>query len=137
MVLVLVGQFVKNIGGLPISYIFTALLADVLDHIEWKAGFRCDGLSMSIYTIINTLCVGLASGIFNIGLSRTDYVPPSLVNGVTVAATQSAATQNMIAFMFVGLEIITSLIMIVMFIFENVEKHIKTEQAEIAARKLK
>ncbi|MGN0444848.1 MAG: MFS transporter, partial [Acutalibacteraceae bacterium] len=33
MVIVLVGQFIKNIGGLPCAYVFMALFADVLDHI--------------------------------------------------------------------------------------------------------
>ena len=36
MVIVLIGQFIKNIGGLPCSYVFMALFADVLDHVEWK-----------------------------------------------------------------------------------------------------
>ncbi len=45
MVVVLVGQFIKNIGGLPCAYVFMALFADVLDHSEWRSGFRrgtCD-----------------------------------------------------------------------------------------------
>lgn len=34
MAVVLVGQFIKNIGGLPCAYVFAALMADVLDHME-------------------------------------------------------------------------------------------------------
>lgn len=34
--IVLVGQFIKNIGGLPCAYVFMALFADGLDHLEWK-----------------------------------------------------------------------------------------------------
>lgn len=49
MVMVLVGQFIKNTGGLPCAYVFMALFADVLDHMEWKTGFRSDGLAMSVY----------------------------------------------------------------------------------------
>lgn len=52
MVMVLVGQFIKNIGGLPCAYVFMALFADVLDHMEWKTGFRSDGIAMSVYNII-------------------------------------------------------------------------------------
>ena len=33
MTIMLAGQFVKNIGGLPCSYVFMALFADVLDHV--------------------------------------------------------------------------------------------------------
>lgn len=36
MTIMLVGQFIKNIGGLPCAYVFSALFADVLDHVEWK-----------------------------------------------------------------------------------------------------
>lgn len=52
MVIMLVGQFIKNIGGLPCSYVFMALFADVLDHVEWRSGIRCDGIAMSVYNII-------------------------------------------------------------------------------------
>ncbi len=34
MVIVIIGQFIKNIGGLPCSYVFMALFADILDHME-------------------------------------------------------------------------------------------------------
>ena len=40
MVIVLVGQFIKNIGGLPCAYVFMALFADALDGIEWKRQFH-------------------------------------------------------------------------------------------------
>lgn len=135
MVVVLIGQFIKNIGGLPCSYVFMALFADVLDHIEWKCGFRCDGLSTSVLTIITTVSVGICSGIFNLLLAKTGYIAPELVNGVTVAATQNAATQNMITFFFLGLEIISSIILIAALWFLKVEKVIDREQAEIMARR--
>ena len=137
MVVVLIGQFIKNIGGLPCSYVFMALFADVLDHLEWKCGFRCDGLSTSVLTIITTVSVGVCSGIFNLLLAKTGYIAPELVNGVTVAATQNAATQNMITFFFLGLEIIGSVILIIALWFLKVEKVIDKEQAEIKARRAK
>ena len=135
MVVVLVGQFIKNIGGLPCSYVFMALFADVLDHLEWKNNFRCDGIAMSIYNIIAVTSVGIVTGLFNMLLSKSGYVAPSLVNGETVAAVQSVATKNAITFSFVGLETITAVILIVILAFINVEKHIDKEQAEIKARK--
>ena len=137
MVVVLIGQFIKNIGGLPCSYVFMALFADVLDHLEWKHNFRCDGIAMSIYNIIAVTSVGIVTGLFNMLLSKSGYVAPSLVNGETVAAVQSVATKNAITFSFVGLETITAIILIVILAFINVEKHIDKEQAEIKARKEK
>lgn len=137
MVVVIIGQFIKNVGGLPCSYVFMALFADVLDHLEWKNNFRCDGIAMSIYNIIAVTSVGVVTGLFNLLLSKSGYVAPSLINGETVAAVQSAATKNAITFSFVGLETVTAVILIVILAFVNVEKHIDKEQEEIKARKNK
>lgn len=136
MVTVLVGQFIKNLGGLPGSYVFLALFADVLDHIEWKNYFRCDGLSTSVNSVIATICAGVASGIFNMGLAAGGYVAPEYIEAAreTVASVQTAATQNVITFFFLGLEIITSVILFVLLFFLRVEKSIDREQAEIKAR---
>ena len=135
MVIVLVGQFIKNIGGLPCSYVFMALFADVLDHMEYKHSFRVDGIAMSIYNIIAVSSVGICTGIFNLMLSKSGYVAPSLVNGLTVAAEQTQAVKDTITFAFVGLETITGIILAVLLIFLSVEKNIHKEQAEIKARK--
>ena len=135
MVLILVGQFIKNIGGLPCAYVFMALFADVLDHMEWKTGFRSDGLAMSVYNIIAVAMVGICTGIFNGMLASAGYVAPEVVNGVTVATAQTEAVKNVITFGFVGLEVITGVILAVLLIFLNVEKNIGKKQAEIKARR--
>lgn len=137
MVIMLVGQFIKNIGGLPCFYVFMALFADVLDHVEWRSGIRCDGIAMSVYNIIAVAMVGICTGIFNGMLSQSGYVAPSVVGGVTVAAEQSAAVKSAITFGFVGLEVITGIILAVLLVFLNVEKNIDKEQAEIKARREK
>ena len=137
MVIMLTGQFIKNIGGLPCSYVFMALFADVLDHVEWKSGFRCDGVAMSVYNIIAVAMVGICTGIFNGLLAKSGYIAPEIVDGVTVAAEQTAAVKGAITFGFVGLETITGIILAVLLIFLNVEKNIGKEQAEIKARREK
>lgn len=131
MTVVLIGQFIKNMGGLPCAYVLMALFADVLDHIEWRFHFRCDGLSASLLTIITTVAAGIANGVFNMMLARCGYVAPEFVNGQTVAAVQNAATQNWFTFGFVGLEIITAILMIICLVFINIEKTIDKEQEEI------
>ena len=65
LVMVLIGQFIKNIGGLPCAYVFMALFADCLDHLEWKSDIRLDGAAMSIYNIIAVAMVGIMTGVFN------------------------------------------------------------------------
>lgn len=134
MPVVLVGQFIKNIGGLPCAYVFAALMADVLDHMEWKCGFRVDGFSASVNTIIITVCMGISSGLFNLLLSSTGYAAPRLADGKTIAFVQGAATQNAIVGCFLGVEIVTGILMILLLAFLTVEKVIHKEQAEILAR---
>lgn len=134
MVIVLIGQFIKNIGGLPGAYVFMALLADTYDHMEWKNRFRVDGAAMSIYSIITVATTGICSGVFNFLLAKAGYVAPIFENGVIVSATQNAAVQNTITFCFVGLEIITSIIIIVILSFVGVEKGLEEKQAEIKKR---
>lgn len=131
MAVVLVGQFIKNIGGLPCAYVFMALFADGLDHLEWKSGTRSDGVAMSIYNILAVATVGVATSLFNALIAKAGYVAPKLVDGVTVAAQQSQAVKNMITFSFVGLETITGIILAVLLIFLSVEKTLSREQAKI------
>jgi len=135
LVMVLIGQFIKNTGGLPCAYVFMALFADTLDHIEWKAGFRCDGISMSIYNTIAVAMVGICTGIFNGMLYSSGYLAPFYNSAGELIAVQSQAVQNTITFSFLGLEVITSVVMIALLAFLNVEKDIKWKQEQIRARR--
>lgn len=135
MISVLTGQFIKNIGGLPCSYVFMALFADVLDHVEWKTGMRCDGAAISINNIIAVAFVGICTGIFNLMLGKCGYIAPSMVDGQTAAAVQNAATKNFITFSFVGIEVFTGMILVVLLLFLTVEKGIEKKQKEILERK--
>ncbi len=137
MVIVLVGQFIKNIGGLPCAYVMSALFADVLDHVEWRYRFRCDGFSASIQTIIITCTTGVVSGLFNFLLARTGYIEPAFdaATKVTTGFAQSAATQNVITFCFVGVEIITSVLIFLLLWKFEAEKNVEKEQKEIEERR--
>ena len=134
LTVMLIGQFIKNIGGLPCAYVFMALFADVLDHLEWKTGFRSDGTAMSIYNIIAVTMVGVCQGVFNGMLSHAGYIAPEIINGQTVAAMQPGMVQNVITFGFVGLEAVTGIIMAILLVFLNVEKGLGKKQQEIKER---
>ncbi len=163
MVIVLIGQFIKNMGGLPGSYVFMALFADCLDHMEWKSDLRMDGTAMSIYNIIAVAMVGIMTGVFNGLLHGAGYLAPITAGSVseaasviaangwtaqaaleslkpaadgvlTVAMQQSANVNWVISFAFVGLEVFTSIVAFVLLFFLTVEKHLPKEQAEIRAR---
>lgn len=135
MTIILIGQFIKNLGGLPSAYIFMALFADTLDDAEWQFGFRVDGFAMSIYNAIAVAMVGVCTGIFNGMLAMAGYVKPFYDASGTLIAVQSQAVQSTITFAFVGLETITGLILVVILFFLNVEKGLDVKQAEIQQRR--
>lgn len=62
---VAIGVALKSFGSSPACYMILALISDVLDHIEAKRGYRCDGLTMSIYSSIMAAATPIATGIFN------------------------------------------------------------------------
>ena len=162
LVIVLVGQFIKNIGGLPCAYVFMALFADCLDHLEWKTDKRVDGNAMSIYNIIAVAMVGIMTGVFNWLLSISGYIAPEKFSSIadasaylsetglspqvaldslkasegvfTVAFEQPEAVGRMITLAFVGVEVFTGILLALILKFVNVEKTIAKEQAEIKER---
>ena len=163
LVMVLIGQFIKNIGSLPSAYVFMALFADCLDHVEWKKNIRLDGTAMSIYNIIAVAMVGVMTGVFNWMLASSGYIAPFTAsstseaattlasNGwasqvaldtlkpaadgiLTVAVQQPSNVSWVITFAFVGLETITGVIMAILLFKLNVEKNLSKEQAELKAR---
>lgn len=136
MVIVLIGQFIKNIGGLPCAYVFAALSADVSDHVEWKNGFRVDGLASSVNSVILTICTGIAAGVLNFFLAQAGYIAPEFVEatGQTIGFVQNMGVQNVITFFFLGNEVITAVILIVLLVFLNVEKHLDAIHNDLKAR---
>lgn len=131
MTVVLAGQFIKNIGGLPCAYVFMALFADGLDHLEWKSGIRSDGVAMSIYNILAVATVGVATSFFNALLAGAGYVAPEMAGGTAIAAVQPQAVKAMITFSFVGLETITGVVLAILLIFLTVEKNLPRKQEKI------
>lgn len=129
--IVLVGQFIKNIGSLPSAYVFMALFADGLDHVEWKSGIRCDGTAMSIFNILSVTTVGIGTAVFNAFLSSSGYQAPETINGVLKVYEQNDLCKNLITFSFVGFETISGCIMALLLSFLGVEKTISKKQLEI------
>lgn len=133
MALMLVGSFIYAIGFLP-SYVYSALMADALDWIEYKERKRVDGLTASVFTIIGTVSVGVAQGMFNFGLSTNGYVAPYLVSE-GVYNMQNAATQNFITFAYIGVPMIALILLAVIMIFFKVEDRLPNIHEELTARR--
>lgn len=117
-IVMLVGQTFKGIGSIPGAYIMMALFADVLEHLEARFGFRCDGISMSVYNAILTVVNGLATTFFLFFYDNSAFSSASVAE-----------------FFFLGYEIIAHAVLIVLLLFLSVEKNIKKEQEIIAQRK--
>ncbi|MDO4649802.1 MAG: MFS transporter [Eubacteriales bacterium] len=74
--IVLVGLFIKSIGALP-SYVIAAQLAESLDHVEWKYGFRADGFSASAQSILITVMSGVSQTLILCGITSFGYIAPT------------------------------------------------------------
>lgn len=131
--MMLAGSFIYAIGFLP-SYVYSALMADTLDYIEYKDKVRVDGLTASIFTIIGTVTVGIGQGIFNFGLSSSGYEAPRLIEE-GVYNVQNAATQNFISLAYIGIPMIALALMAVIMIFLKVENMLPEIHEELTARR--
>ena len=67
MGVVLAAMAFKAFGMLP-TYLFAGMMADAMDHIEWERGYRCDGFTATMNSVMLTLMAGVGTTIFNSGL---------------------------------------------------------------------
>jgi len=112
---VAVGVALKSLGSAPACYMILALIADVLDHIEAKCGYRCDGLTMSIYSSIMAASTPIATGIFN-----------------AISGGGANVMANTISYIWI--ETIGYGACIVLMIFFGVEKLLKVDRQTILER---
>lgn len=78
LVPVLAASFFKAIGMLP-TYLFAGMMADAMDHIEWERGYRCDGFTATMSSVLMTVMAGVGTTVFNAGLragSANGYIAP-------------------------------------------------------------
>lgn len=125
------GVALKCLGSSPACYMILAMLADVIDHIEWKTGLRTDGLTMSIYSSLMVAASPVMNAVFSLILKIVGYDQNSVV-GVDI---QSAAAQAGISISYIWVETAAYLICaVLLFLFFRVEDNLKAEQDEIECR---
>lgn len=112
---VCVGVALKSFGSAPACYMILAMIADVLDHIEAKKGFRCDGFTMSIYSSIMAASGPLSLGIFN-------------------AISSSGSNALAVTWSYIWIETIVYGACAVIMIFFGVEKFLKSDRKSILER---
>lgn len=116
LVIVGTGIALKCLGSSPACYLILAMLADVIDHIEYKSGIRTDGLTMSIYSSLMVAATPIGGAIIQ------------ALNAALGIHTASAVN-------YIWIETIGFGLCAVLILFFNVEKNLAQEQQAIAARK--
>ena len=98
MPLVLGGLMVKSIGSLPM-YVMSAYLAEVIDHVEAQSGFRTDGFTASVNSIITTVATGLCQTLLLAGIHTFGYLAPASTADIIL---QPEAVRHFFTWAFVG-----------------------------------
>ena len=124
------GSLILSVGLLP-TYVFMAMLAEALDDIEFENGFRADGFSASVYSIIITVSMGIAQSIILGGTSIFGYVQPD----ASGAAVQPESVQIFFKMCYGGLPAIGFVIMSVVLFGFSVEKKMPTISETLIQRK--
>ena len=121
--MVCAGVVLKAVGIIPSQYVMLAVISDVLDHLEAKNGYRSDGFTMSIYGSIMVGLLGLAVGIVSGLLGMTGY-DATLVK-------QPVAAENVLIFVYLGMDILTFIVSIFLLWRMDVEKYAEEDQQKI------
>lgn len=139
--MVYAGSALAGFGNVAFGYLITSYLGDCIDHVEWKTGVRCDGVSSSFYGAFFMFAVGIAQGIFNLGLGISHYAQPVEIgvaeNGIKLYADQAASATRWINMSYQGGYILLGLIMFLVFLLVfKIEDELPTVEKELQDRKI-
>lgn len=133
LTMVLVCLFIKSSGAVP-TYVMASLLAEALDHVEWKHGFRADGFSASVNSITQTVVMGLAQTLLLAGINAFGYIAPESTSQILI---QSDSVRTFFSWCFAGLPMIGYGICAVIMLFYNIESKMPDITLELAKRHAK
>lgn len=132
LVPVAIGIALKCLGSAPAAYVILAMLADVIDHIEFKSGLRTDGFTMSIYSSIAVAATPICNALFSALLGASGYnASADLALGLQA---QTAVVQNTISVSYIWIETAAYVICAVLILAFTVEKALPAEQAARAQK---
>lgn len=130
---VAIGVALKCLGSAPACYLILAMLADVIDHIEYTSRIRTDGLTMSVYSALmvagTPICNAIFSGI--LGASGYDQNADVILNTLG----QGAAARQAISISYIWVETVAYALCAVLIFLWTVEQNLPEEQKAIAHRK--
>ena len=128
-----IGIALKCLGSSPACYLILAMLADVIDHIEYTRGIRTDGLTMSVYSALMVAATPVCNAIFSGILNASGYDQSADVALNTLG--QSAAVNTAISVSYIWVETAAYALCAVLVFLWTVEKNLPAEQAAIVERK--
>lgn len=136
------GTALAAIGNIAFSYMLLSFMGDVIDQVEWKTGIRADGITSGFVSAMMMFAVGIAQGLFNLGLMVNGYTQPVATgafdaNGIALYMDQPAAAVNWINFGYQGSYIIIGLVVFFVFCFVfKLEKDMPQISRELQERKV-
>ncbi len=135
------GTALAAIGNISFSYMIMTYMGDIIDQVEWKTGVRSDGLTSGFVSAMMMLAVGIAQGLFNLGLMITGYAKPEMIgtgaDGVALYADQTSAAVNWINFAYQGSYIIIGAVVFFLFCFVfKIEDEMPKISRELQERKV-
>lgn len=135
------GTALAAIGNISFSYMIMTFMGDVIDQVEWKTGVRADGLTGGLVSAMMMFAVGIAQGLFNLGLMTSGYMQPQQIgtsaDGIALYADQAAGAVNWINFAYQGSFIIVGVIVFFMFCFVfKIEYDMPVISKELQERKI-
>lgn len=122
------GNFIYNMGTLPVIYILGALINAANDEVEYKRGFRPEGtVSVAIIMCAVNLFCGIFAGVYETGLNVNGYDPMADM-------AQPDGVINWLYFIKYAVPIIEYALIILILVFMNLEKKLPDMQKAIRAR---
>ena len=131
MPIAMAAGFMRQMGMIPNAYIFITMLYYAYDDIEYKSGFRLEGLlGVAIITAIQSLIYAPFAGGYEATILQLGFVD---VEGVI----PSAEVVNFMVIAFYLFDLILAVAYLVLLPFLDVEKKLPEITAELKRRKEK
>ncbi len=128
---VAIGVALKCLGSAPAGYLILAMLADVIEYIEYQHGIRTDGLTMSLYSSIMVAATPICNAIFMAMLNLSGYTAPT-----ADIVIQPEAVRTTISVGYIWTETIVYIICALLILFWKVEPRLKEEKRNRESNKV-
>lgn len=121
-------NFIYNMGTLPTVYILGALIDAAKDEVEYKHGFRPEGMvSVAVIWCVLNLFTGMFAGVYETGLNMSGYQS-------ALGAAQPESVANWLYFIRYVIPIAEYALIIVILYFMNLEEKLPGMQRAIRQR---